>query len=153
MQQDAGWVDPTRLIREEIERWSEESKARQLTIQARPRADELDPWLRYTGWAAVLSRSKHGLVKTYEFARAPGPEEPQLVRLLEAWACIMDRCLETLATTEHKDTLKWWASPKNESVDRCGAVWGQFLCYAMRTAPDMQDGATGQRSFLSYSRS
>lgn len=128
-----------------------------MTLLARPTADELDPWIRYTGWNEVLLQSKHSIVKTHEFARVPDPEEPELVRLLEAWNRILNRCLDTLATTDHKDTLKWWASPKNEvcsqrpfelhqntqSINKCSLVWQQFICYAMRTAPEEQGGETG----------
>ena len=85
-----------------------------MTLLARPTADELDPWIRYTGWNEVLLQSKHSIVKTHEFVRVPNLEEPELVRLLEAWNRILNRCLDTLAATDHKDTLKWWASPKNE---------------------------------------
>lgn len=127
-----------------------------MTLLARPTADELDPWIRYTGWNEVLGQSKHGIVQTHTFTREPDPDEPKLVRLLEAWKCILKRCLDTLAATDHKDTLKWWASPKNEaasqfpfelhqnaqSVDKCSAVWQQFICYAMRTAPEEQGGET-----------
>jgi hypothetical protein len=55
----------------------------------------------------------------------------------------------TLAATDHKDTLKWWASPKNEAASvhpfelpqnsktmvKYSSRWQGFLCYAMRTAP------------------
>ena len=116
---------------------------------AKPSADEIDPWLRYTGWNKVLGQSKHSIVKTHEFVRMPDPEEPKLERLLGAWSRILNRCLDTLAATDHKDTLKWWASPKNEvasqipfelhqnsqSVDKCSMDWQRFICYAMRTAP------------------
>ena len=61
----------------------------------------------------------------------------------------MERCLDTLAATDQKDALKWWASPKNEatsqrpfelpqtaeSVDKYSAVWERLICYMMRTAP------------------
>ena len=151
-------ADPFGPIKDEIEQWKEEAKERRLTLLARPTADELDPWIRYTGWNEVLGQSKHGIVKTHAFARKPDPDEPRLVRLLEAWGRILNRCLDTLAATDHKDTLKWWASPKNEaasqfpfelhqntqSVNKCSADWQQFICYAMRTAPDEQDGETGE---------
>jgi hypothetical protein len=55
----------------------------------------------------VLLQSKHGIVKTHEFAHVLNPEEPELVRLLEVWNRILNRCLDTLAATDHKDTLKW----------------------------------------------
>ncbi len=54
----------------------------------------------------MLLQSKHGIVKTHKFARVPDPEEPELVKLLEAWNRILNRCLDTLATIDHKDTLK-----------------------------------------------
>jgi hypothetical protein len=149
--------DPIGPIKKEIEKWEAEAKERRLTLLAKPAADELDPWLRYTGWNEVLGQSKHGIIKTHEFTHMPDPEEPKLVRLLQAWSHILKRCLNTLAATDHKDTLKWWASPKNEvasqnpfelhqnsqSVDKCSIDWQQFICYTMRTAPNEQNGKTG----------
>ncbi|TGO31480.1 hypothetical protein BHYA_0676g00010 [Botrytis hyacinthi] len=79
----------------------------------------------------------------------PDPEEPQLERLLHVWNRILERCLNTLEATDHKDTLKWWASPKNEaadqrpfeipqnakSVDKYSRIFACFIYYMMRTAP------------------
>ena len=50
----------------------------------KPSADEIDPWLRYTGWNRVLGQSKHDIVKTLEYASMPDPEESELVRLIDA---------------------------------------------------------------------
>jgi hypothetical protein len=111
-------------------------------------AAELDAWLQFTKWNEVLSQSKHGTVKTHQFARAPGPDDPDLQRVLRAWKRILEQCLDTLAATDQKDALKWWASPKNEAVsqrpfelpqtvetiDKYSAVWERFICYMMRTA-------------------
>ena len=83
-------------------------------LSQKPAAVEISPWLRYTGWIAVLSALQHGLVKTYEFTRLPDVEETQLIRVLEAWDRIFTRCLDTLEAVDHKDVLKWWQSPKNE---------------------------------------
>jgi len=105
----------------------------------------------------VLGQSKHDIVKTLEYASMPDPEESELVRLMDAWNRILNRCLDTLAATDHKDILKWWASPKNEaasqipfelhqnsqSVDKCSMDWQQFICYAMRTAPAQWEDETG----------
>jgi len=104
-----------------------------------------------------LLQSKHSIVKTHEFVCVPDLEEPELVRLLEVWNRILNRCLDTLAVTNHKDTLKWWALPKNEvcsqrpfelhqntqSINKCSLVWQQFICYAMQTALKEQGGETG----------
>jgi hypothetical protein len=112
-------------------------------------AAEIDSWLQYTGWNEVLCQSKHNLVKTHQFARAPDPDVPKLQRALRAWKRILERCLDTLAATDQKDALKWWASPKSEavsqrpfelpenakSVDKYNAVWERLICYIMRTAP------------------
>ena len=105
-----------------------------------------------------MLQSKHGLAETHAFVRLPDSDEVGLARVLQAWDRILDRCLDTLAATDQKDTLKWWASPKNEaasqhlfelhqnakSVDRCSAVWAQFLCYALRTAPEWYEDPTGK---------
>jgi hypothetical protein len=112
-------------------------------------AAEIDSWLQYTGWNEVLGQSKHNLVKTHQFARPPDLDEPELERVLRAWRRILERCLDTLAATDQKDALKWWASPKNEAasqrpfelpqnaktVEKYSAIWERFICYMMRTAP------------------
>jgi hypothetical protein len=76
----------------------------------------MDSWLQYTKWNEVLGQSKHNLVKTHQFTHKPDPNEPELDRVLRAWNRILDRCLDTLAATDQKDALKWWASPKNEAT-------------------------------------
>ena len=47
-------------------------------LQAKPLVYELDSWLDFTTWQAVLSRSKHDMLQTYEFLRYP---ETQALRL------------------------------------------------------------------------
>ena len=110
---------------------------------------EMDSWLQYTKWNEVLSQSKHNLVKTFHYTRMPDPDEPKLERLLRAWNRILERCLDTLEGTDHKDALKWWASPKNEaasqrpfelpqnakSIDKYSGIFAGFICYMIRTAP------------------
>jgi hypothetical protein len=133
----------------EIENWKEEAKERRLRALKDVPAVEMDSWLQYTKWNEVLGQSKHNLVRTFQFTREPDPDEPELGRVLRAWSRIFDRCLDTLAATDQKDALKWWASPKNEaasqrpfelpqnakSVEKYSAVWERFICYMMRTAP------------------
>ena len=57
---------------------------------------------------------------------------------------------------DHKDTLKWWGSPKNEAADpqpfelpqnakslaKYNKIWEQFICYVMRTTLDEFDDET-----------
>jgi hypothetical protein len=72
---------------------------------------------------------------------------------------ILERCLDTLAATDQKDALKWWASPKNEatsqkpfelpqnakSMDKYSAVWERLIFYMMRTAPtEHWEGESGK---------
>jgi hypothetical protein len=106
----------------------------------------------------VLVQSKHGLVETFRFTRPPDPEEANLDRVLLAWDRILERCLDTLEVTDHKDTLKWWASPKNEvasqkpfelpqnskTIDKYSGAWQRFLCYIIRTAPKEWGEDTGK---------
>jgi hypothetical protein len=133
----------------DIEHWRAEAKERRLTLLKKAPADEVDPWLRFNQWNEVLSQSKHNIIKTHHFTREPDPEEPELTRVLRAWSRILERCLDTLAASDHRDTLKWWASPKNEvasqrpfelpqnskTIDKYSGLYQHFLCYAMRTAP------------------
>ena len=81
-------------------------------------AVELDSWLRYTQWNEVLAQSKHDMVKAAAFAHEPQPDEPELGRVVRAWKRILERCLDTLASIDQKDTLKWWGSPKQEAASQ-----------------------------------
>jgi hypothetical protein len=61
--------------------------------------------------------------------------------------------LDTLEVTDHKDALKWWASPKNEAasqrpfelpqnaktINKYSDIFACFICYVMRTAPMEND--------------
>lgn len=145
-------------IIQEIEDWKAAAKERALEALKKVPAAEIDSWLQFTGWNEVLGRSKHDLIKTYEFARAPDPDEPELERVVGAWRRILERCLDTLVATDQKDALKWWASPKNEalsqrpfelpqtskSVDKYSAVWERLICYMMRTIPKLWEDETGE---------
>ena len=136
-------------IVQEIENWKAEAQERRLRALQDVPTVEMDSWLQYTKWNEVLGQSKHNLVKTYEFSREADPDEPELERVSRAWRRIFNRCLDTLAATDQKDALKWWASPKNEaasqrpfelpqnskSVEKYSKVWERFICYTMRTAP------------------
>jgi len=89
------------------------------------------------------------MIKTSQFTRMPDPNEPELDRLLRAWKRILERGLETLENTDHKDVLKWWASPQNEgasqrpfelpdntqTIDKYSGYIEQMICYIMRIAP------------------
>jgi hypothetical protein len=136
-------------IVQDIETWKSEAQERRLRLLKEVPVVEMDSWLQYTKWNEVLSQSKHNLVKTFHYTRVPDPDEPHLDRLLRAWNRILERCLNTLEATDHKDALKWWASPKNEaadqrpfelpqnakSVDKYSGIFTCFICYMMRTAP------------------
>jgi hypothetical protein len=136
-------------IIQEIENWKAKAQERRLQAMKDVPTVEMDSWLQYTKWNEVLSQSKHDLVKTHQFTREPDPNEPKLERVLRAWRRIFDRSLDTLAATDQKDALKWWASPKNEaasqrpfelpqnakSVEKYSRIWERFICYMMRTAP------------------
>lgn len=143
-------------IKKDVQRWRAEATERRLTLEVKPLVYELDAWLNFTKWHAVLSKSKHDILQTYEFLRYPGPEETRLRRLLRAWDIIKARALDTLEDTDHKDALKWWVSPKNEvasqhpfelpqsskTLDMYSRMWEQFICYMVRTVPDDTEEAT-----------
>jgi hypothetical protein len=136
-------------IVQDIEKWKTEAQERRLRLLKEVPVVEMDSWLQYTKWNEVLSQSKHNLVKTFHYTRMPDPDEPKLERLLRAWNRILERCLDTLEGTDHKDALKWWASPKNEaasqrpfelpqnakSIDKYSGIFAGFICYMIRTAP------------------
>lgn len=143
-------------IKEDVQRWRDEATERRLKLVTTPLVFELDSWLNYTKWHAVLSRSRYDMLQTYDFLRFPGPEETRLRHLLRAWNLIKTRALDTLEDVDHKDTLKWWVSPKNEvasqhpfelpqssrTLDKYSRIWEQFICYMVRTVPADSDEDT-----------
>jgi hypothetical protein len=82
-------------ILQDIQRSQAHLQEQRLLLLKKVPVVELDSWLRFTGWNEVLSQSEHNMKKTHEFTREPDPEEPELTRLLVAWARILERCLET----------------------------------------------------------
>jgi Orsellinic acid/F9775 biosynthesis cluster protein D len=140
-------------IVQDIEQWKAEARERRLQALKDVPVVEMDSWHQYTRWNDVLGRSKHDMVRTFQYTRDPDgddrDDEPKLGRVMRAWSRILERCLDTLAATDHKDTLKWWASPKNEAADqrpfelpqsaKSVAKYSRFyegmICYMMRTAP------------------
>jgi hypothetical protein len=89
-----------------IEAWKSQAKKRRLTLLQKGPLIEVNSWLQFTQWNEVLSRSKHNIVKTHRFAREADPDEPELVRIAKAWNRILKQCLDTLAASDHKNTLK-----------------------------------------------
>lgn len=151
-------------IVQDIEKWKAEAQERRLRLLKEVPVVEMDSWLQYTKWNEVLSQSKHNLVKTFHYTRMPDPDEPKLDRLLRAWNRILERCLDTLEATDHKDALKWWASPKNEaasqrpfelpqnakSIEKYSGIFASFICYMMRTAPiENHSDETGELVYFS----
>jgi hypothetical protein len=67
------------------------------------------------------------MVKTLHSTRKPNPDEAELSRVLRAWSRILERALDTLAATDHKDALKWCIT--------YNMAWERLICYMMRTAP------------------
>jgi hypothetical protein len=148
-QDDVTQDDVDDQIVQDIEKWKAEAQERRLRLLKEVPVVEMDSWLQQTKWNDVLSQSKHDLVKTFHFTRMPDPDEPGLERLLRKWKGILERCLDTLDATDHKDALKWWASPKNEAasqrpfelpqntrtIDKYSEYFECFICYMLRTAP------------------
>jgi hypothetical protein len=145
-------------IVQEIENWKAEAQERRLRALKNVPVVEMDSWLQYTKWNEVLCQSKHNMIKTLRFTREPDPDEVELSRVLRAWNRILERCLDTLAATDQKDALKWWASPKSEaasqnpfelpqnakSVEKYSGIIEGFICYTMRTAPASWEDETGE---------
>jgi hypothetical protein len=145
-------------IVQEIENWKAEAQERRLRALKNVPVVEMDSWLQYTKWNEVLCQSKHNMIKTLRFTREPDPDEVELSRVLRAWNRILERCLDTLAATDQKDALKWWASPKSEaasqnpfelpqnakSVEKYSGIIEGFICYAMQTAPANWEDETGE---------
>jgi hypothetical protein len=164
---DENQEDVDDQIVQDIEKWKTEAQERRLRLLKEVPVVEMDSWLQYTKWNEVLSQSKHNLVRTFHYTRMPDPDEPKLERLLRAWNQILERCLDTLEATDHKDSLKWWASPKNEAasqrpfelpqnaktIDKYSGIFARFICYMMRTAPvGNHSHETGKLVFFHLSR-
>jgi hypothetical protein len=47
------------------------------------------------------------MIKTYYFIRQADPDKPELARVCRAWSWILERYLDILVASDHKDTLKW----------------------------------------------
>lgn len=145
----SGSLNPSTVIKTEVTTWikQEEEEGR---FEASTIAAETDPWLRYTGWEAELAGSQHDLVATSRFTVTATATEPELEPVLLSWERIFQRCLYTLtATSDYKDILKWWASPKQEAPSqrpferlekqttvRYSQTFVRLLCYVCRTAPE-----------------
>jgi hypothetical protein len=55
-------------------------------------------------WNEMLSQRRHNIM-IHHFTYDPDSEEPELI--LQAWSRIVERCLDTLVASDHRDTLKW----------------------------------------------
>ena len=130
-------TDELDRIKEDILRCRAEATEKRLTLQVQPLVYKLDPWLNFTKWHAVLSKSKHDMLQTYEFLRYPGPAESELGRLLRAWDIIKARALDTLEDVDHKDALKWWVSPKNEVASQHPFELPQSSSAPRKVQPDV----------------
>ncbi len=109
----------------------------------------MDSWLQYIKWNEILSQSKHNLVKTFHYTRMPKLDKLHLNRLVCVQKQVLERYLNTLEAIDHKDALKWQASPKNEAVDqrsfelpqntktidKYSDIFACFICYMMHIAP------------------
>ncbi len=151
----AGNADNKDDIKANIAKWEEDVKKERLTLSQKAVATEIDPWLRYTDWERVLAESTLDLVQTHTLTVLATNTEPGLVRVQLAWTRILEQCLDTLESINHKDYLKWWASPKPESPSqipfervekgtllRYSQTFQRLLLYVIRTAPEVKDDET-----------
>lgn len=74
--------DTSTIIKAEIEEWTKKEEGQ---YQVSTVAADLDPWLHYTSWGAVLSTSKHSLVATAAFTTLATAAEPELEQVLQSW--------------------------------------------------------------------
>jgi hypothetical protein len=97
-------------IIQDIEKWKAEARERRLQALKNVPVVEMDSWHQYTQWNNVLSRSKHNIVKTFQYTRDPDGDDrdnkSKLCRVIRTWSRILERCLDILAATDHKDALK-----------------------------------------------
>lgn len=137
-------------IKAEIADWIMKQEESQAELDREILTTERDPWLRGVHWDEVLAGSQHDLVRTAAFATTATATEPDLVRLIQSWERILQRCLTTLAAIgKYKDILKWWVSPKiaepkqvpfelleKASLRQYSQTFQRLLCYILRVAPD-----------------
>ena len=124
--------------------WDKALQERRLQLSKDIPPQEHDNWLHFTRWNPILSASTHNLAKTYDYTQKPdAKKEPELERVLEAWHCIVQRCLESLEDVDNTDLLKWLQSPRQEepagrpfrlpqtghTVNKYEGLWSHFLCY------------------------
>ena len=137
-------------IKAEIADWITKQEKSQAGLDREILTTERDPWLRGVHWDEVLAGSQHNLVRTAAFATTATATEPDLVRLIQSWERILQRCLTTLAAIgKYKDILKWWVSPKipepkqvpfelleKASLKQYSQTFQRLLCYILQVAPN-----------------
>jgi superfamily II DNA helicase RecQ len=128
--------------------WEKDVTDERQRLSRKPHSTETDPWLRYTEWDEILAQSKHDLVATHAFTATATAAEPHLQRVETAASHVLRHCIETLECFNHKDILKWWASPKRDSAhqvpfallekasfDKYKQTFIRLLLYVLRTMP------------------
>ena len=82
----SGSDDEADEIIQEIEQWKAEAQVRRLQALQNVPVVEIDSWLQYTGWNAVLNQSKHDIIKTAAFTHEASADidEPALERVVQA---------------------------------------------------------------------
>ncbi|KAI9800114.1 MAG: hypothetical protein M1826_005364 [Phylliscum demangeonii] len=88
--------------------------AQRAQLTTAPRADELTPWLRLTGWNIALTVTSLSLSELAAFAAMPRPGEQQLKMVCAVFNRIVARAIATLHATD-PDLLMWHLSPKNKA--------------------------------------
>ena len=114
----------------------------QSTLNA-AKKEEHTPWLRHMGWLEHLQGLE--LAKVAITSRLPTQHEVQLKAVCQAVSIALDRCLQTLSTTD-RETRQWWRSPKlyeislrpldplemSNTYSRYLNYWQRFIVYCLR---------------------
>lgn len=114
----------------------------QLTLNA-AKKEEFTPWLRHMGWLEHLQGLE--LAKVARASRLPTQHEVPLKAVCQAVSMALDRCVQTLSTTD-RETRQWWRSPKvleislrpldtlqlSNSYGRYVNCWQRFIVFCLR---------------------
>jgi hypothetical protein len=145
----------THALELSIESHLESVEKAQRTLLPEVPTVELGPWLEKTKWNQALQGLD--MVESHDLICKPESLDSgdKFQRLVSAWNRIVERCLVTLASIDHVDSLKWLATvgmhssahqkpfgrPQNQStITKYSCIWAQFLLFVLRTAPEKHWG-------------
>lgn len=105
-------------IKAAVDQWKAKVKKKRLKLCQTLQPTKITKWLEFTDWPRILFKSQYNLIQTHEFTATATDIEPELARVQLAWGRILECCLETLESINHKDILKLWAESQPLTVNQ-----------------------------------